>query len=270
MTFTKNQRDQIKGILEQKLREKIGTFVEQEDMNKPFYFSLFSEEIVFSASLLQSIYTWLGGKWEEISHIIAHGSFQQVEKRYQLHGEITSKEQAKIDDILKDLETGVTTPNIKRTKQELLRSYNPRDSTRKAFQTVDLALMDNTNEIYLELKSVKPNKNEMRAAKQDLLNILAMRQKVKDTNQVSTYLALPFNPYFSGEYRRWTVTKFFRNRDDLLVGKDYWDFIGGEGTYEDILNVFSEVGAEATSLMHQTISKLKADSPPTRIDNFTE
>jgi len=28
------------------------------------------------------------------------------------------------------------------------------------------------------------------------------------------------------------------------VGKEFWDFLGGSNTYEDLLNVFEEAGLE--------------------------
>lgn len=260
MPLSVGQKEHIKNILRSKLREKIAAFAEQEDMNKPFYSSLFSQEIVFTASLLQSIYTWLGGKWEEIAEVMATGNFLGVERRYRLEGEITPREQAKIDDILKDLELGARQVRIEEAKSELSDSFREDDQRRRASETVDLFLRTSNKEFYIELKSVKPNKNEMRAAKQDLLNVLAMRQKVRDMKGVYVYLALPFNPYFSGKYRRWTVTKFFKSGEDLLVGKSFWDFVGGEGAYEELLEIFKEVGKEAMDLIERTIGKLDKSS----------
>jgi len=257
LPLTGKQKEYIKNILRSKLHEKISGFAEQEDMDKPFYFALFSKEIVFAASLLQSIYTWLGGKWEEIASIVASDNFPRVERRYQLEGEITSNEQAKIDNLLKDLEHGTRDINIETIKKELSSSFNEDDPRRKTSEIVDLFLEAGDNEFYFELKSVKPNKNEMRAAKQDLLNILAMRQKVKDNRNLHVFLAMPFNPYFAGRYRRWTVTKFFRESEDLLVGKDFWDFIGGKGAYEELMEVFEEVGKEAMILIGNTINSWK-------------
>lgn len=106
----------------------------------------------------------------------------------------------------------------------------------------------------------------MRAAKQDMLNVLAVRQKVRDTKDVYVYLALPFNPYFSGEYRRWTVTTFFKAGEDLLVGKEFWDFIGGKDAYEELLSVFQEVGEEAMDLIKSAIERLEGHS--TTIEDF--
>jgi len=257
LPLTEKQKEYVKNILRTKLHEKIKDFAEQEDMNKPFYFALFSKEIVFVASLLQSIYTWLGGQWEEIASIVASDNFQRVEKRYQLKGEITSKEQAKIDNLLKDMEHGTRDINIETIKNELSDSFNNDDPRRQTSEIVDLFLEAGNKEFYFELKSVKPNKNEMRAAKQDLLNIVAMRQKVKDKQNLHVFLAMPFNSYFTGRYRRWTVTKFFKEGEDLLVGKDFWDLIGGKGTYEELLDVFEEVGKEAMILINNTIKSWK-------------
>jgi len=266
LPLSAEQKTHIKDILSSKLREKIAAFAEQEDMNKPFYFNLFSKEIVFTASLLQSIYTWLGGKWEEIAEIVAAGTFPRVERRYRLEGDITSREQAKIDNILKDLELGVREISIGRAKRELFDSFSEDDPRRRTSETVDLFLEVDNKEFYMELKSVKPNKNEMRAAKQDLLNVLAMRQKGKDIEKVYVYLALPFNPYFTGQYRRWTVTKFFKTSEDLLVGKEFWDFVGGKDAYEELLEIFKEVGEESMDLIKRTIERLERGS--TTIENF--
>jgi len=266
LTINDRQKEKIKDILKSKLNQKITEFAEREDMNKPFYSSLFSKEIVFTASLLQSIYTWLGGKWEEIAEIVASGNFSNVERRYRLEGEITSKEQTTIDDILKDLELGIREINIEEVKRELFSAFDRAGPRRGISETVDLFIENGGNEYYIELKSVKPNKNEMRAAKQDLLDILAMRQKVKDIRNVYVFLALPFNPYFTGQYRRWTVTKFFKTGEDLLVGKEFWDFVGGEGAYEELLGIFKEVGEEAMDIIKKTIERLEGDSAT--LENF--
>ncbi|RJO62391.1 MAG: TdeIII family type II restriction endonuclease [Dehalococcoidia bacterium] len=31
---------------------------------------------------------------------------------------------------------------------------------------------------------------------------------------------------------------------ELMVGKEFWDFVGGPGTYEDLLDCFERVGIE--------------------------
>jgi hypothetical protein len=34
-----------------------------------------------------------------------------------------------------------------------------------------------------------------------------------------------------------------------LIGRDYWEFLGGEGTYDSLLEIFSEVGAQTKDML---------------------
>lgn len=257
MPLSQGEREKIKRIIMDELREKIREFSENEDMNKPFYFKLFSKRIVFTASLLQSIFTWFGGKWEDFAEIIAREKFPRVERKYRLEGKITSKELITIDNILKELDKGVRRPDIQRSKGEILNAYDKKDLHKEVSHIVNLFVeTEDKEEYYFELKTVKPNKKEVRAAKRDFLEVLAMRHKEKDLNKVHVFLAIPFNPYFSGEYSRWTVIRFFKPNSDLLIGKDFWDFLGGENTYEDLLKTFEEVGEELMGVIEKTIDRL--------------
>ena len=37
--------------------------------------------------------------------------------------------------------------------------------------------------------------------------------------------------------------------DEVLIGKEFWDIVGGEGTYEEVLEIYQEVGREKGSSM---------------------
>ena len=32
--------------------------------------------------------------------------------------------------------------------------------------------------------------------------------------------------------------------DEVLLGKEFWDLVGGVGTYEEVLEIYQEVGRE--------------------------
>jgi hypothetical protein len=64
----------------------------------------------------------------------------------------------------------------------------------------------------------------MKAPKNDLLEVIAMRQKKKkisstelDVISFSTSIIL----IFEKEFDRWTTMKFFELGSDLLIGKDF-------------------------------------------------
>jgi len=51
--------------------------------------------------------------------------------------------------------------------------------------------------------------------------------------------------------------------NDFLVGDEYWNFIGGENTFPELLKVFDEVGKEFKASLEQKfkeIAKEKLDS----------
>ncbi len=51
--------------------------------------------------------------------------------------------------------------------------------------------------------------------------------------------------------------------NDLLVGEEYWDFIGGTNTFPELLKVFDEVGKEFKEKLNKkfkALAKEKLDS----------
>ena len=105
---------------------------------------------------------------------------------------------------------------------------------------VDLSFKDRkTGRIYfIEIKSPKPNKDQTRQTKEKFLFLLATYLNSK------VYYALPYNPYGKRkENYRWSFTKMFFDMDkEVLIGKEFWDFLGGKNTYEEILKIFRSVG----------------------------
>lgn len=248
----------IKQVIMKELYKKITTLARSEDMYSSFYFKLFSPRLAVTTSVLQSIFTWFGGKWEIFAEIIARENFQAAKRHFNIRGGITDDELKVIDSIIKNLDSRKRSPDISKERLEIaevLRVSRESKNMKRVSRIIDLFLRDyEDREFYIELKTVKPNKSESMEAKRKLLEIIAMRQKVINHNKIQVYLAMPFNPY--GEeraYTRWTVTQFFKEKDDLLVGKDFWDFIGGPGTYEDLLHIFSEIGQELNELTESVI-----------------
>jgi hypothetical protein len=43
----------------------------------------------------------------------------------------------------------------------------------------------------------------------------------------------------------------FHNDEVVLLGRDYWDTLGGAGTYETILEIAKEVGIETRAILEQ-------------------
>lgn len=57
-------------------------------------------------------------------------------------------------------------------------------------------------------------------------------------------IAIPYNPYEPSQFETWTLKGMFDLKEELKVGLDFWDFVGGVGTYQDLLDCFETTGIE--------------------------
>ena len=46
-------------------------------------------------------------------------------------------------------------------------------------------------------------------------------------------------------------------KNELKVAEEFWDFIGGEGTFEGLLNCFERVGIELRDEIDEYFSRFK-------------
>ena len=55
---------------------------------------------------------------------------------------------------------------------------------------------------------------------------------------VNMFLTIPYET----PYERWTLKGMLDLQHDILIAEELWNFIGGEGTYEELLDAFEEAG----------------------------
>jgi type II restriction enzyme len=110
---------------------------------------------------------------------------------------------------------------------------------------VDLYLEDHSGQIFLfDLKTAKPNKGGFKEFKRTLLEWAAVFLTGNPKAKIQTLIAIPYNPYEPKPYSRWTMAGMLDLNNELKVAEEFWDFLGGNGTYEKLLNCFEEVGIE--------------------------
>ncbi len=111
---------------------------------------------------------------------------------------------------------------------------------------VDLFLQSNDGtEYYFDLKTAKPNIDEIVGYKRKMLEWIAIRGTVNPLpKRIYTGLAIPYNPYEPQPYDRWTFQGMFDLPNELKVAEEFWDFVGGRGAYEELLQIFENVGTQ--------------------------
>jgi len=93
---------------------------------------------------------------------------------------------------------------------------------------------------FFEIKSGKPNKGQCVEMKERLLTAFAIRRHENS----SWWWGVPYSPYGSAPYRHNYPLPFFDFDQEVKMGGQFWDFLGGDGTYEQLLSIYEQVGGE--------------------------
>lgn len=207
----------------------------------PFLKSLFPE-IRLAAMLERSLNTALGWGWDKIAGDIARATHGNAEVGYFVNGQIPATTANQIDAICIAYTSGDghLTPNTTNELAQLIPSVSARGAKEDIREKDDVYYVaSDGTETHLEIKTPKPNYDQMRAAKRRILRIHCVRHP----KRVRAFVGMPYNPNgLFGEYG-WPTTKYFVDSgQDLLVGRDFWNYIGNsDSTYDELLECFLAV-----------------------------
>ena len=258
MSLSNELKETIKSELTEKLKHKLNSYDFSKKSGNPFVDVIFGKYSNIK-SFIHGTATMLGSEYEIIARQIAQSnpSFVKAQKLV-LTGKISSSEKSTITDIVKNLEeTGSGSDYNAEVKAIFSASNNNLKPTRI---TIDLYLKDKMGkEYFVEMKGPDPNKKEVRAAKEDLLNIVAIKKREVSLKDFNKKVCIVFGVYYnntSKKYQNWKVSPLFEEGKGLLVQEAFWDFLGGPGTYKDILIVVSKVKDEISPAIEAKLKSL--------------
>lgn len=259
MAISNSQRDRIKSLLSEKIERKLKSYG-RETTSMPFLARLIQDnEKIAAYSFIHSIATTLGMSiYEDVSVIIASEKSQECFRNYGVGGAISKDQKSTIANIVAKLRNGEIKASIEREIEEVLKASSENGEFQKSGSIADFYMKRDSMEYYFEIKTVKPNIDVFEKSKTKLLEWVARRRK-----PINVYLAFPYNPYHPEPYSRFTEVGMMDSPNDFLVGDEYWNFIGGENTFPELLKVFDEVGKEFKERLEQKfkeIAKEKLDS----------
>ena len=238
MGLSENQKQKIASLLSDKLDAKLKRYA-RESTSMPFLVKLMQDrERVAAYSFIHSLATTLGmSVYEDVSRIIAEEHSEECFTKYALGGVISKDQKSVIDNILRQLRNSERECNIEKEIEEVL-SANPKDGRdQKEGRIADLYMLRDGIEQYFEIKTVKPNIDVFAKSKSKLLEWVARKRK-----KIKVFLAFPYNPYYPKPYERFTLQGLVKPGEDILIGKDYWNYLGGGNTFEELLELFDFVG----------------------------
>jgi type II restriction enzyme len=121
---------------------------------------------------------------------------------------------------------------------------------------VDLFVETDSGEQYLfDLKTAKPNKGDFQKYKQTLLEWAGIAYTTNKNTKIHTLIAIPYNPYEPQPYQFWTLAGMLDIPQELMVAEGFWNFLGGQGAYTELLDCFESAGIELRSEIDEYFAK---------------
>lgn len=108
-----------------------------------------------------------------------------------------------------------------------------------------------------DIKTAKPNKGGFKEFKRTLLEWVAVILVQNPEANVNSLIAIPYNPYAPEPYQFWTMKGMLDIEKELLVAEKFWNFLGGRGAYNDLLDCFEEAGVELRQEIDRYFAKFK-------------
>jgi type II restriction enzyme len=257
MTLTKEQIKKVENTIRESLRNKFLTY-KPETSNMPFHYRLLGRDRMALYSFIQSLNTTFGTSiFEPVAETLASLRFPVAKRQFVVGDTITEHAQLEIQHIMNEL-TIAKSPN-KLEEIERIRKVATSGKVNKLKTVkVDLFVKDNDGAIHLfDLKTVKPNISNFKDFKRTLLEWVAIYLSKYPDAKIHSYIAIPYNPYEPKPYERWTLKGMLDLDNELKVAEEFWDFLGGEGTYLELLNCFERVGIELRPEIDEYFSKFK-------------
>lgn len=239
---------------------------EKHQANKPLYAALVPDEIFKGSHFERRFVTPFGGVWEKLAVIAAQQAHGHCAQGHSISGSVGEERLRRIQEVLNRLEhrqAGEAKPDWNAELAYVLEGegepipvtvicdifiHNPVTSKRYAF----------------ELKAPLPNSDQTKVSKEKMFKLLAMSPAQVD----GAFYALPYNPYGTEKTDyAWTFPKrWFDMVNDpcVLIGNGFWDFIGGAGTYAQLIQAVNTLGKK----YHERIYReyLGIEPPPASED----
>ncbi|MBS1551652.1 MAG: TdeIII family type II restriction endonuclease [Bacteroidetes bacterium] len=258
MSLSLDQINSVEKVLINSLRNKFLNH-NSEPSSMPFHSRLLGKDRMALFSFIHSLNTNFGTSiFEPIAKSIASSNFKSASSQQVAGTQISSEAFLVIEHLMNELTTAMSEPN-KANEMKLIKAVCQKGEMRTVKLTkVDVKLVSKTDVVYfIDIKTAKPNAGGFKEFKRTLLQWVAAFLAENPKAKVESLIAIPYNPYEPEPYNRWTIRGMLDLPNELKVANEFWDFLGGEGTYVQLLDIFEKVGIELRQEIDDYFSKYK-------------
>jgi hypothetical protein len=223
----------------------------------PFLACLLSDQRFHRATRLErSLRSSLGSAgYEQLALIIAEHSGAKAERGATLPLTVSKEQDEEITKIL-EVQYNKKNPPDWQSELDRLRCADRNCQNRDSRQiTVDLKVCRSGRVQLFFMKTVKPNLDQLRESKRHMLLVWAHQFCTAAWDHLETFFALPYNPFGEGREYKWSFAwQYFRmDSTPVLLGKTFWETIGGKGTYELLIEAFTKAGTSRRRSLEEAL-----------------
>lgn len=256
MPLSQIQITDIENVLRTALRNKFLKY-KPEPAAMPFHTRLLGTDRLALYSFIHSLNTNFGTSvFEPVAVALAKSNFADAKAQEKAGDYISAGAFQVIQTIMTDLTAAQGTPD-KAEEIERIRAVCRAGEMIKVKPTkIDVFVEAKDGELFLfDIKTAKPNAGGFKEFKRTLLEWIAAVLADTPDSKVNSLIAIPYNPYAPEHYNRWTMRGMLDLPNELKVAEEFWDFLGGASSYNDLLDIFERVGIELRSEIDEYFQK---------------
>jgi hypothetical protein len=220
--------------------------VETHRAAKPLYAALVPDEIFKGSHFERRFVTPFGKAWERLAEVAANEGLGFGTLGYTIRGNVRTEQLRRIQETLDSLEhpgrgQQRIRPDWGRELAYILAGGGQPVPTEVRCDVYAEDHTNNNQRYAFELKAPLPNSDQTKVSKEKLLKLHCMEPRQID----EAYYALPYNPYGRREDYAWSFPgRWFNMQEDeaVLIGDEFWDKIGGLGTFQSFIDGANEIG----------------------------
>lgn len=214
---------------------------ETHHAKKPLYAALVPDEIFKGSHFERRFVTPFGAVWEKLASVVASEEHGACASGHRVSGLVGDESLRRIQEVLNQLE-GRQKPNWEK-ELDYIKSGGGQPIPTDVICDLFIKNTKTGKKYAFELKAPLPNSDQTKVSKEKMFKLLAMSPGQVDF----AYYALPYNPY--GKNRKDYAWSFpmrwfdMHNDSSVLIGDEFWDLIGGLGTYKTFITEVNKLGA---------------------------
>ena len=275
MTQKQEMKEAIQSVIKSMMERVMNTvlvedpFVKEEHKaKKPLYAALVPDEIFKGSHFERRFVTPFGGVWEKLAIVAANKGLGYGEKGRTITGKVNAERLRRIQEVLNNLEHGVKDkkrikPDWNKELEYILEGKNTKLIPVTVISDVYAEDKKNKKKYAFELKAPLPNSDQTKVSKEKILKLYSMEPLQVD----GAFYALPYNPFGKRKNYSWTFpARWFDMKNDevVLIGDEFWEKVGGLGTYKAFIEAINEIGTEYKNRIYREF--LGIEPPPKKLE----